>query len=120
MSEIKKLKTKQLIPSIVSSDLTIGGDIIGEGALELDCAVEGNIRCLSLVLGKNAIVNGNITAGKVEIFGTVNGNIKAKNIVCGATAKVVGDIIHQTIHIENGAYVDGSCKKFIQIAETED
>jgi cytoskeletal protein CcmA (bactofilin family) len=81
--------------------------------LEIDGKVRGNIRCLSLKLGEKSIVHGDIVAEKVEVHGEVLGNITAKKIICGATAKVRGNILHSTIHIENGAHVDGSCRKFI-------
>lgn len=109
----KRAKIKELVPSIITSEFQINGDFIGEGAAEIDCVLNGDIRCISLVISKNAVVNGNVTAERVEIFGEVNGNIVAKNVICGESAKVVGDIIHQKIQIANGAYVDGSCRKFV-------
>ena len=75
---------------------------------------------ISVFIGVNAIVHGDIVAEKVEIYGEVLGSITAKKIICGATAKVRGDILHSTIHIENGAHVDGNCRKFIPIVYEPD
>ena len=71
---------------------------------------------------KRQVINGNVTADKVEIFGEVNGDVKARKIVCGASAKVVGNILHQQVHIENGAYIDGNCRKVVskQSSDAED
>lgn len=105
-------KNLELVPSVINSEFTVHGHLIGEGAIEVACTVNGDVRCLSLVVKAGAIINGNIIAEKVEIHGEVNGNVTAKNVVCGIAAKIIGDIIHQKIQIENGAYIDGSCRKF--------
>lgn len=106
-------KIAQIVPSTILESITIEGDIYGEGALEVDGKIRGDIRCLSLLVSANAIVHGNIVAEKVEIWGEVVGDIVARKIICGSTAKVRGDILHSSIHIENGAYVDGNCRKFV-------
>ena len=108
-----KPKISAIVPSLILEAITIEGDIYGEGGLEIEGKVRGNVRCLSVTIGVNAIVHGNIVAEKVEVYGEVMGSITAKKIICGATAKVRGDILHSTIHIENGAHVDGSCRKFV-------
>ena len=106
-------KVKQMVPSVISSEFVLEGDFYGEGAVDISCEVNGEVRCISLIIRQEAVVNGDVTAEKLEIYGEVNGNIRAKNIICHSTAKVVGDILHQKIEIENGAYIDGNCKKFV-------
>lgn len=107
-------RVKTIAPSILTAEMQIFGDIIGDGAIEIAGRIDGDIRCLSVKLQPGSVLTGNITAEKAEIHGEVKGDITAKNITCGATAKIVGDIMHQRIHIEDGAYIDGNCKKFIQ------
>lgn len=89
------------------------GDIKGDGAIEIAGRVEGDVKCLSIKLLKGSVINGDVIAEKAEIHGEVKGNVTAKSVSCGATAKIVGDITHQRIHITDGAYIDGNCKKFI-------
>ncbi|PIR31951.1 MAG: hypothetical protein COV36_06170 [Alphaproteobacteria bacterium CG11_big_fil_rev_8_21_14_0_20_44_7] len=113
----KKIKVQALVPAFISTEMHVKGDIIGDCALDISGRVDGNIKCLSVMVKSGAIINGNITADKIDINGEVNGNIMARKINCGAAAKVVGDIIHKSIHIENGAYIDGSCRKFVDEAE---
>ena len=108
----KKIKT--IAPSIFTAEMHIIGDIAGDGALEIAGRVDGDIRCLSVKLLPGSVVTGDVTVEKAEIHGEVSGNVVAKSIICGANAKIVGDITHQRIHIEDGAYIDGNCKKFIQ------
>ena len=98
--------------------MNVGGSIIGEGAIEIAGKVQGEVKCLSVKLEKGAVVNGDITAEKIEIHGTVAGNVTAKTIICGSEAKIDGDITHQRIHIEDGAHINGNCRKFIVENET--
>jgi len=107
-------KIKTIAPSILTSEMHIFGDIVGDGAIEIAGRIDGDIRCLSVKLQPGSVLSGNITAEKAEIHGEVKGDIIAKSISCGSTAKIVGDIMHHRIHIEDGAYIDGNCKKFIQ------
>ena len=91
----------------------IFGDIAGEGAIDIAGRVDGHIKCLSVKLYPGSVVAGDIVVEKAEIHGEVKGNITAKIISCGSTAKIVGDIFHQRINIEDGAYIDGNCRKFV-------
>ncbi len=106
-------KIKTIAPSILTAEMHIIGDIAGEGAIEIAGRIDGDIRCLSVKLQPGSVLSGDITAEKAEIHGEVKGNITAKSIICGSTAKIIGDITHHRIHIEDGAYIDGNCKKFI-------
>lgn len=112
-SNTKATKIKTVVPSIVLEEMTIYGDIVSEGAVEIDGKVFGHLRCLSVAIGINAVVHGNITAEKIEINGEVLGDVTAKKIICGSQAKVRGNILHQTIHVENGAFIDGNCRKYV-------
>ena len=44
-------------PSVISSDLTITGDLVSDGELHIDGHVEGDIRCRVLIVGLNAQIN---------------------------------------------------------------
>jgi cytoskeletal protein CcmA (bactofilin family) len=108
-----KLKTKPLMPSIISAEMHITGDIEGEGALEIAGRVEGNIKCLSVRLLPGSIVYGDISAEKIDIEGEVVGDVKGRFVKCTSTAKIIGNIMHIFVQIENGAYIDGSCRKHL-------
>lgn len=113
MLKISNKKIKAIPASIIHKEVCINGDIASESGLEIAGRVDGNIKCVSLILQEGGSIIGDVTAEKVEIYGEVKGEIKARNVVCGKTAKVMGDITHQSIHIENGAFVDGNCRKYI-------
>ena len=103
---------KSSMPSIISTDLKITGNLASEGDIQLDGSVEGDVRSRSLTIGAAANVKGKVFAESVEIKGTVTGKIRARSVSLAKTAKVVGDIEHETLAIEAGAWLDGHCKRF--------
>jgi len=95
-------------PSIIGSDVTIKGDITTLGEIQLDGAVEGDVRSASLTIGEHGSVQGIVTAEEVIIKGSVNGQIKGRNIRLEKSAKVKGDLFHETLSVEAGAFIEGS------------
>ena len=93
--------------SFISADLSVTGDLVSPGDLQIDGFVEGNIRCQSLTIGASASVTGNIMAEDVLIRGVLRGGVEARSVTLGKTAQVTGDILHETIAIEAGAVLDG-------------
>jgi cytoskeletal protein CcmA (bactofilin family) len=107
----KITKSRESIPTIITQDVHILGNIVSDGVVDLSGAVDGNIRCDTLNLRENGVIKGEITAGSVYIQGTVKGLIRAKNVNLLATCKVEGIIIHEQLSIADGAFVDGKFKR---------
>ena len=99
------------VPSIISADLNIVGDLTSHGDLQVDGSVDGDINSRTLTIGENARVNGAVSADKMRICGTVTGQLKAESVVLAKTAKVLGDIIHESLEIEAGAFIEGSIRR---------
>lgn len=102
---------KAKAPSILSADLSVKGSIASEGEVQLDGAVEGDVRAASLTIGEDASINGEVIAENVVIRGRVNGSVRARQVQLASTARVEGDIIHATLAVESGAFFDGHCKR---------
>ena len=109
-----KVIVKPAPPSLLSVDLRIVGDINGDGEVQIDGAVDGNIRAKSLLIGETAHIKGEIIADSLRVHGTVSGHIKARSVILGATAYVVGDIFHEELAIETGAFLEGHCKRIVK------
>ena len=107
-------------PSIISADLKIVGDLNSNGEIQIDGAVNGDIRTKSLLVGENAKIKGEIVADSVFICGTVNGLIKSRSVNLAKTAYVVGDILHEDLAIETGAFLEGRCKRVVEKKEQPD
>ncbi len=98
-------------PSLISNDLAIAGDLEGKGEVQIDGTVNGNIRCNTLLVGESANITGEIIAESVRVHGTINGQIKARSVSLARTARVVGNILHENLSIEQGAFLEGHCKR---------
>lgn len=101
------------VPSIISADLTIEGNLISHGDVQIDGTVDGNIRSRTLTLGEHAQVKGAVEAETVRICGTIEGEVRAKSVVLTKTARVTGDVVHESLAVEAGAYIDGHCRRDI-------
>ena len=95
------------IPSIISPDLKIVGDLKGHGAIQIDGMIEGDIDVPLLTVGEQGKIDGSTVAETVRIFGTVNGRVQAKTVHFDKSARVTADIAHETLTIEAGAYFEG-------------
>lgn len=101
-------------PSIISTDMRIVGDLSSEGEIQVDGAVDGDIRSKTLLVGETAIIKGEVVADSVNVHGTLNGQIKARSVNLFRSAHVVGDIIHEDLAIETGAFLEGHCKRMAE------
>jgi len=102
---------KSTPPPIISADLRIVGDLSSDGEIQVDGAIDGDIRTKSLLVGQTAHIKGEIVADSVHVHGTVNGQIKARSVNLAKTARVVGDVLHEDLAIETGAFLEGHCKR---------
>ncbi len=95
------------VPSIISPDLKIVGNLKSNGETQIEGTIEGDIDVPLLTVGEQGKVDGSTVAETVRIFGTVNGRVQAKTVRLDASAKVTADITHETLTIEAGAYFEG-------------
>lgn len=96
------------VPSIISSDVVIKGNVSTLGEIQLDGTVEGDLKSNSVTVGEHGMVKGKISADDVIIKGTVKGSITGRNIRIEKSAKITGDLCHQTLSIEAGAHIEGN------------
>ena len=107
-------------PSIISADLSIVGDLSGEGEVQVDGSIDGDIRTKTLLISESATVKGEIVVDTVRVYGSVNGQIKARAVTVAKSARVVGDILHEKLSIENGAFLDGHCKHMGEVEDQDE
>lgn len=110
--EAPKAALKQpSVPSIISADLKVLGNLVSTGDLQVDGVVEGDIQSAMVTIGESAQVHGAVTAETIRVCGSIKGEVKGTSVTLAKTAKVVGDILHQALAIEQGAYIDGHCRR---------
>lgn len=95
------------LPSIVSSDMTITGNMASPGTIQIEGKVIGDIECHELALGDGGEVHGQIKCEVADIHGAVNGELHATNVTIAASATINGDIVHENVSIEAHARVEG-------------
>ncbi len=98
------------VPSLISSDVTLEGNLISSGEVQFDGTIDGNIRAASLIVGEKAAVKGEVACEAVTIRGRVEGMVRARNVALAATAHIEGDIMHTSLSVEPGAHFDGNCR----------
>lgn len=108
---LSRSSTGAPVPSIISENSKLNGDIISEGIVHIDGQVDGDISCDELVIGMKGVVNGSVNANILQLYGTLNGKASVDNLFIAKSAKLIGDATHNTIAIEPGAYVDGRCMR---------
>ena len=106
-----KTRASDAPPSIVSSDLTVTGDILSDGEVQIEGAVNGDVKCAKLTIGVTGSVKGAVEAGQVLIRGAVTGQIKSMAVSLARTSHVCGDVLHDKLSIESGAYLEGNCRR---------
>ena len=96
------------IPSIISEDLRIEGNLISRGELQVDGSVVGDIQGTNIVVGNSGEVTGNVVGNTVRVAGKLRGSIDAEKVELDQSARVTGDLRHDEISITSGAQFDGN------------
>ena len=105
------LSASKMVPSIIGEDLTIKGNVICKGEIQVDGEIEGDIRCGSLLLGDKSQVRGGVVAEDVVVRGHLVGSVRGLRITLQAQSHVEGDIFAQSLAIEQGAYFEGKSRR---------
>ncbi len=98
-------------PSLLSNDLTIKGNLITSGDIQIEGTIEGDVRAHLVTVGETATIKGEIAADDVVVNGRVIGRLCGLKVRLTATARVDGDIVHKTIAIESGAQFEGTVQR---------
>ena len=97
------------VPSIISYDTKIKGDIWGGATVHIDGRIEGNIMCDEVIIGVRGYILGDIKAKSLSVYGTVNGTIDTDDLFVANNARLIGNACYTKIALEPGAYVEGTC-----------
>ncbi len=94
----------------IGKSLVIKGEVTGSESLYIDGRVEGSINLPGnrVTVGRNGVVNANITAREIVVTGKVRGNLSASDRVdIRNEGSLTGDVVAQRISIEDGAFFKG-------------
>ena len=97
--------------SQISADLTIIGNLVSRGEVQIDGEIQGDLHAASIVVGESARITGGVVAEEVVVRGTVVGSVRGKRVLLQSNSKVEGDVFHQQLAIEQGAYFEGKSRR---------
>lgn len=95
--------------TIIAKGITVTGVIRGEGAVQVEGCIEGEIDLKgSVTVTTTGQVQGPVTADTIRIAGDVQGSVTAREHLClERTGSIHGDISTASLVVENG-HLDGS------------
>jgi len=99
------------LPSIISVNVELGGQIVSPEELHIYGTIEGDVRATSLIVCPGGAVHGDVVADSVTVQGTVDGRIHGHSVQLCAGGVVRGDIIHVALGIEKGAIFEGASRR---------
>jgi cytoskeletal protein CcmA (bactofilin family) len=94
----------------IGRSLVIKGEISGTEALYIDGRVEGKITLTNnrVTIGRNGVVQADITAREVVVMGKITGNIECSDRVDIRGEGVVnGNVTTERVSVEDGAVMKG-------------
>jgi cytoskeletal protein CcmA (bactofilin family) len=97
--------------SVIAAGAVVSGSLSAAGDIHVEGQVVGDVRCATLILGKDGDIKGNVTAETATIRGRVIGNVRARTIQLASTGSVEGDLSHAVLIIEEGGVFEGRSKR---------
>lgn len=110
-AEPRKGFGNSMAPSIIGEDLSVTGNIVSKGEVQIEGEIQGDIHCSSVIIGDKAQVKGGVVADDVVVRGRVVGSIRGLRVTLQADSHVEGDVYHQSLAIEQGAYFEGKSRR---------
>jgi len=119
-AQVKKITSSS---TFISQDIEVTGNFKGEGSLQVEGTLHGDIQVTSVVIGESGKVIGEIKAKNVIINGNLKGSIQCdslevmkngsiSNIIDVKNLKVTGEVegkvtVSNLLEIEKTGYVHG-------------
>ena len=90
--------------TVIAADAEITGTIKSAGTVRIDGKLDGELHCeKDALVGKSAVLKGNLNVTSAIVEGTVNGNIVARDrIELKASSRLTGDIKAKRLVVEDG------------------
>ncbi|CAA6816581.1 MAG: Unknown protein [uncultured Sulfurovum sp.] len=76
----------------IAKEIEITGNFKGEGAVQIEGILHGDISVTSVVIGQNGTVNGSINATNVIVNGTLNGSILCDTLEVMANGNINNEV----------------------------
>jgi cytoskeletal protein CcmA (bactofilin family) len=100
----------------ISGKVGVIGDVYFAGTLRIDGKIDGRVSVYdgkkgTLVLSKDAVVNGSVDVTNMVTDGMVTGEVDIEEkLECRAHAIIRGDVTYGVLNIVDGAQLQGRCE----------
>ena len=101
--------------SIISKGMSIKGNIVSDGILEIEGDVDGDVTGNIVTLRETSSVKGNIVAKILNIKGKFVGILKSEKINVSEHANINGTLEYMSLCVEDGAIIEADLKKTTEI-----
>ena len=96
---------------MIGPDLTIVGNLVSRGEVQVDGEVQGDLHGTNIVVGERARITGSVIAEEIIVRGHVMGSVRGKRVMLQSSSHVEGDIYHSSLAIEQGAFFEGKSRR---------
>jgi cytoskeletal protein CcmA (bactofilin family) len=106
-----KTMTSPIEQATIGRTVVIKGEVSGSESLYIDGRIEGSLTFKDhrVTVGRNGVVQANISAREVVIMGKVTGNVECSDRVdIRSEGTLNGDVVSARISVEDGAMLRGS------------
>ena len=106
-----KMATSPIEQATIGRTVVIKGEVTGSESLYIDGRIEGSVTFKDhrVTVGRNGVVQANISAREVVIMGKVTGNVECSDRVdIRSEGTLNGDVVSARISVEDGAMLRGS------------
>ncbi len=105
--------------TIIGAGVIISGNIETEGDIRIDGVLKGNVASKAkILLGPEAIVEGDIIANQADILGRVLGKVSVNDLLyLHGKAVIEGNIHTSKLQIEASASFNGACHMGANVVE---
>ena len=95
---------------VIGEEVTITGNIITSGQIQVEGSVQGYIFGSEVIVCKGGHVTGGIVAEKVAVYGQVSGSINALSVILEPGSRTEADICHRELTLELDSYFEGKSR----------
>lgn len=105
--------------TLIGAGTTITGDLESNGDIRIDGILKGNLKGKAkIIIGTDAVVEGDIAGMQADIMGHVTGNIRVQELLyLHGKTEVKGDIFAGKLQVEPTAVFNGKCHMGANIVE---
>ncbi len=108
-SHFQALDNSGKVDSVIGVSVVIDGPVSSNKSIRVEGKVYGDVTSKGGVfIGRDSIVNGNLSGKNITVCGVVNGDVTAKKtLIIASKARISGNLAMQSIVIDEGALING-------------